>query len=251
LLADGPIEYELTEETAKPTLITKYGKEFSIVDIPYSFKLLMQELTSINVQMRLITSDNINALSNIRLVNKNNVEQEDEINDLEENIQNEVVEPQEDEINDLEENIQNEVVEPKKENIIELDDIEDYISPDITSETEQITKINEIIGKQNNDVPLSNGFQNNDVPLSNGFKNNDVPLSNGFKNNDVPLSNGFQNNDVPLSNGFKNNDVPLSNGFKNNEVSASVIQTENSNQDELTETPLENNNIKTIQINNS
>ena len=251
LLADGPIEYELTEETAKPTLITKYGKEFSIVDIPYSFKLLMQELTSINVQMRLITSDNINALSNIRLVNKNNVEQEDEINDLEENIQNEVVEPQEDEINDLEENIQNEVVEPKKENIIELDDIEDYISPDITSETEQITKINEIIGKQNNDVPLSNGFKNNDVPLSNGFQNNDVPLSNGFKNNDVPLSNGFQNNNVPLSNGFQNNNVPLSNGFKNNEVSASVIQTENSNQDELTETPLENNNIKTIQINNS
>ncbi len=76
-------------------------------------------------------------------------------------------------------------------------------------------------------------------------------MSNGFQNNDVPLSNGFKNNDVPLSNGFKNNDVPLSNGFKNNEVSASVIQTENSNQDELTETPLENNNIKTIQINNS
>jgi len=26
LLADGPIEYEMTETTAKPTLITKYGK---------------------------------------------------------------------------------------------------------------------------------------------------------------------------------------------------------------------------------
>ena len=63
-LVDGPIQYEvLDKSTYIPNLITKYGKEFSIVEIPYSFKLLMQELTSMNVQMRLITADNIEQLT--------------------------------------------------------------------------------------------------------------------------------------------------------------------------------------------
>jgi hypothetical protein len=59
-LVDGPIQYDVLDKTIyTPNLVTKYGKEFSIVEIPYSFKLLMQELTSMNVQMRLITADNI------------------------------------------------------------------------------------------------------------------------------------------------------------------------------------------------
>jgi hypothetical protein len=63
-LVDGPIKYDvLDKSTYIPNLITKYGKEFSIVEIPYSFKLLMQELTSMNVQMRLITADNIEQLT--------------------------------------------------------------------------------------------------------------------------------------------------------------------------------------------
>jgi hypothetical protein len=61
---DGPIQYDVLDKTTYiPNLITKYGKEFSIVEIPYSFKLLMQELTSMNVQMRLITADNIEQLT--------------------------------------------------------------------------------------------------------------------------------------------------------------------------------------------
>jgi DNA-directed RNA polymerase II subunit RPB2 len=61
---DGPIVFDL-ENNATPTLMTKYGKEFSIVDIPYSFKLLMQELTAMNVQMRLITADNIDQMTSM------------------------------------------------------------------------------------------------------------------------------------------------------------------------------------------
>ena len=61
---DGPIQYDVLDKTTYiPNLITKYGKEFSIVEIPYSFKLLMQELTTMNVQMRLITADNIEQLT--------------------------------------------------------------------------------------------------------------------------------------------------------------------------------------------
>ena len=65
-MIDGPIKYEnIDKNTFVPNLITKYGKEFSIVEIPYSFKLLIQELTSMNVQMRLITADNIEQLTKL------------------------------------------------------------------------------------------------------------------------------------------------------------------------------------------
>jgi len=43
---------------------TYLGKEFSIIEIPYAFKLLSQELTTMNIQMRIITSDNIDSLTN-------------------------------------------------------------------------------------------------------------------------------------------------------------------------------------------
>jgi hypothetical protein len=49
----------------KISYTTKFGKEFSIVQIPFCLKLLMQELLTMNIQMRLITSDNINTLTNI------------------------------------------------------------------------------------------------------------------------------------------------------------------------------------------
>jgi len=61
---DGPIAFDL-ENDATPTLITKYGKDFSLVNIPYSFKLLIQELVAMNVQMRLITADNIDQLTSM------------------------------------------------------------------------------------------------------------------------------------------------------------------------------------------
>jgi hypothetical protein len=62
-MVDGPIKYDIENTVITPNIISKYGKEFSIVNIPYSFKLLIQELTAINVQMRLITSDNIDQLT--------------------------------------------------------------------------------------------------------------------------------------------------------------------------------------------
>jgi len=65
-MVDGPIKYDsIDKNTFVPQLITKYGKEFSIIEIPYSFKLLIHELTSMNVQMRLITSDNIEQLTKL------------------------------------------------------------------------------------------------------------------------------------------------------------------------------------------
>ena len=59
-LLDGPIEFDVQDkEVVNSNKMSKYGKSFSIVEIPYCFKLLMQELSAMNVQMRIITADNI------------------------------------------------------------------------------------------------------------------------------------------------------------------------------------------------
>jgi DNA-directed RNA polymerase II subunit RPB2 len=46
-------------------VVSKYGKSFSIVRVPYCFKLLMHELQVMNIQMRIITEDNIDQLTSM------------------------------------------------------------------------------------------------------------------------------------------------------------------------------------------
>ena len=68
-MADGPVKYTgsitdtLTEGQLHP--ISKFGRDFSIVAIPYSFKLFMQELFAMNIRMSLITEDNISQIENM------------------------------------------------------------------------------------------------------------------------------------------------------------------------------------------
>ena len=63
---DGPIQFT-SGQTGELRLdtVSKHGRSFSIVRIPYSFKLLMQELQTMNVQMHLVTDDNIDQLYNM------------------------------------------------------------------------------------------------------------------------------------------------------------------------------------------
>ena len=64
--ADGPINFKGTVD-GKMNIdnISRYGRSFSIVRIPYSLKLLIQELQVMNIQMRIITDDNIDQLMNM------------------------------------------------------------------------------------------------------------------------------------------------------------------------------------------
>jgi len=64
--ADGPIKF-ITTNDGKMNVdpVTRFGRSFSIVRIPYAFKLLVQELQVMNVQMRIITEDNIDQLMNL------------------------------------------------------------------------------------------------------------------------------------------------------------------------------------------
>jgi hypothetical protein len=65
-MADGPVKFTgnlLSEMNIDK--ITRFGRSFSIVRVPYSFKLLLQELMTMNVTMRIITEDNIDQLESM------------------------------------------------------------------------------------------------------------------------------------------------------------------------------------------
>ena len=67
-IVDGPVKFvgSLDDiDDLRLERFTKYGRSFSIVAVPYSFKLLIQELQTINVQMRIITEDNIDQIENM------------------------------------------------------------------------------------------------------------------------------------------------------------------------------------------
>jgi DNA-directed RNA polymerase II subunit RPB2 len=66
-MADGPVRFigSLDGKDMNIENITRFGRDFSVVSIPYSLKLLIQELQTINVQMRIITEDNIQQLENM------------------------------------------------------------------------------------------------------------------------------------------------------------------------------------------
>ena len=65
LHADGPLCFDYLHDPDLDTRarhISRFGKSFSVVHIPYSMKLLMQELVSMNVSMQIITDANVNHL---------------------------------------------------------------------------------------------------------------------------------------------------------------------------------------------
>ena len=70
-MADGPIKYSgsLDNNDVRVETVSQFGRNFSVVEVPYSLKLLMQELLAINVSLRIITDDNIEQLENMTFSN--------------------------------------------------------------------------------------------------------------------------------------------------------------------------------------
>ena len=66
-ISDGPVQFvgSVDGTTTNIRNVTRFGRDFSVVCIPYSFKLLIQELMIMNIQLRLITDDNINQMENM------------------------------------------------------------------------------------------------------------------------------------------------------------------------------------------
>jgi DNA-directed RNA polymerase II subunit RPB2 len=68
--ADGPIQFINTSNGQMNVQnISRFGRSFSIVKIPYSLKLLIQELMSMNVKMNIITEDNVDQLMSMSYSN--------------------------------------------------------------------------------------------------------------------------------------------------------------------------------------
>jgi len=61
--ADGPIKFVSNPDGSQNIKnLSKFGRSFSILRVPYSLKLLIQELQVMNVQMRIITDENVDQL---------------------------------------------------------------------------------------------------------------------------------------------------------------------------------------------
>jgi hypothetical protein len=70
--ADGPLVFNKNIEGQEVlNAISQFGRSFSIVRIPFALKLLIQELQVMNIQMRIITEDNIDQLLNLSYQSRN------------------------------------------------------------------------------------------------------------------------------------------------------------------------------------
>lgn len=67
-MADGPLEF-IQSEDSKNIMLKKSSKQksnnFSIVNLPYTSKLLIQELQTLNIGMRIITENNISYMDSL------------------------------------------------------------------------------------------------------------------------------------------------------------------------------------------
>ena len=70
--ADGPLVFNRNVEGQEILdAISKFGRTFSVVRVPFALKLLIQELQVMNIQMRIITEDNIDQLTNLSYQSRN------------------------------------------------------------------------------------------------------------------------------------------------------------------------------------
>ena len=83
-MADGPVRFlgSLDGKDLNIDNVTHFGRDFSVISVPYSLKLLIQELQAINVQMRIITEDNIDQMES--MTNSRNIEKTSGITDINE-----------------------------------------------------------------------------------------------------------------------------------------------------------------------
>jgi DNA-directed RNA polymerase II subunit RPB2 len=70
--ADGPLVFSTSKDGEQVLdAFSLYGRSFSLLRIPYALKLMMQELQVLNIQMRIITEDNVDQLLNLSYQSQN------------------------------------------------------------------------------------------------------------------------------------------------------------------------------------
>ena len=66
-MMDGPMKFTglSSAEDINIENVSQHGRDFSVISVPYTLKLLIQELGCMNIQLRIITEDNIEQLENL------------------------------------------------------------------------------------------------------------------------------------------------------------------------------------------
>ena len=110
-LVDGPIKFNVNPDGSQSIMnLSRFGRSFSILRVPYAFKLLMQELQCLNVQMRIITDENVDQLLSMsfsdninKLAQINNSNLDEAVKNINLGIVNGLRKPEEKRDNDLSE----------------------------------------------------------------------------------------------------------------------------------------------------
>jgi len=162
--ADGPIQFVTNPDgTQNIKNLTRFGRSFSILRVPYALKLLIQELQVMNVQMRIITEDNVDQLlsmsysNNInKLLNNNEVVNEKMFKDLAFTIKSSLKERQTNIVKEIP------IEEPQlPEPVVIETPLEENIMPPVTesSSSEFIPKTSSNLINETNIVQNSNSPQ--------------------------------------------------------------------------------------------
>jgi DNA-directed RNA polymerase II subunit RPB2 len=169
--ADGPIQFHTNPDGSMNIKnISKFGRSFSILRIPYSFKLLIQELQVMNVQMRIITDENIDQFLNISY--SNNIYELLQLKDENANM-NQAINYYSKKINDT----------LRKENVVPVADTNHVDSNVVEEEPILISQQNNTPGSPQSFIPSSPGY----APGSPGFQQSFTPSSPGY----APGSPGY------------------------------------------------------------
>ena len=247
LLSDGPIEYDMSDSRGKPYLITKYGKEFSIVNIPYSFKLLIQELTTMNVHMRLITSENIS-----KLTHKSNVYVKDNLggvffeeydNDLSQEIDPISKELNNNEFNKEPELVNHELNKESEQVNLDLNKEPELVNHELNKESEQVNKDIYSPIYQTDFFTKMNKYNSNEE-----FNTNNSSIISNISLNSEPniSSNSEQNISSNNSSILSNNSSILSNSQPNiSSNNSSILSNISSNNEQNSEPKSEPNSVPT------
>jgi hypothetical protein len=119
---DGPIEFiQNLNGNYNVKNVSKHGRDFSVISVPYSFKLLMQELQAMNIQMRIITDKNITNLMNLNTANIKKITGFENINEFVNDIKQKINKPEKARVGDdntyREEWISNEISDGDETNV--------------------------------------------------------------------------------------------------------------------------------------
>ena len=145
MFADGPLKFNgASVDNLNIENISKYGRSFSIIRIPYSFKLLLHELQCMNIQMRVITEDNIDQFNSLSFEHTRYIDQE-KIVTKKERIKTKI-KISRDSLLDVSDTESKDVDEGEQERIDELDRLQDMVEKEqggVPSEDEDRTGIPE------------------------------------------------------------------------------------------------------------